>query len=152
MHAVDLLRQERLLMARLVDSLSASQLTQIPDGHRNNILWNLGHVVVTQQRLHYRISDLEMYITSEMENACRSGTSPADWGETPDFATLRRWLEELPGRLQEDYDAGSFGGFREYTTSTGIRLRTIEEAIVFNQYHEGVHMGVMMGLRKLVAN
>ena len=137
-------------MGQLVDGLSRDQLLAIPASHRNNILWNLGHVVVTQQRLHYRLSGLDMYVTTETEEAFRTGTSPSDWTNTPDVERIRRLLDELPERLRVDLDARRFGGFRQYTTSTGIVLRSIEDALVFNHYHEGVHMGVMLSLRKLV--
>ncbi len=146
-----LLLQERTLMARLVRGLDHDQLVAIPEGHRNNILWNLGHVVVTQQRLHNRLAGLEMYVSPEMEAAFKIGTSPADWLALPDLSMILSLLEELPRRLRDDHKAGRFANFQEYTTATGIQLGTIEDALVFNHFHEGLHMGVMMSLRKLVA-
>ena len=145
-----LLLQERTLMARLVRGLDHDQLVDIPEGHRNNILWNLGHVVVTQQRLHNRLAGLEMYVSPEMEAAFQIGTSPADWTDAPDLPTIMSLLHDLPVRLRDDYKAGRFANFQEYTTATGIQLGTIEDALVFNHFHEGLHMGVMMSLRKLV--
>lgn len=140
-----------MLIARLVDSLSLEQMLAVPAGYRNNILWNLGHVVVTQQRLHNRLAGLEIYVSPEIEGAFRTGTSPADWSETPDLARVRELLDELPNRLRDDYEAGRFSNFREYTTATGIKLRTIEDAIAFNHFHEGVHLGIMKALRVLVS-
>ena len=56
----------------------------------------------------------------------------------------------LPDTLKEDFDAGIFVTYNEYETSTGLVLDSIETAIAFNNLHEGIHLGVIMALTKLV--
>ena len=58
--------QERLLMGRLIADLPDDALTAVPAGYRNNILWNLGHIVVSQQLLLYKLSAIEMYVSDEL--------------------------------------------------------------------------------------
>ncbi|MDH4200586.1 MAG: DinB family protein, partial [Spirochaetia bacterium] len=41
-----------------VNELSESQLLHIPEKFKTNILWNIGHLVATQQILHYFLSGL----------------------------------------------------------------------------------------------
>jgi len=53
--------------------------------------------------------------------------------------------------LRTDYDAGIFVGYQSYLTSAGVQLESVEDAIVFNNYHEGIHLGYLLGLRKALA-
>jgi hypothetical protein len=36
--------------------------------------------------------------------------------------------------------------------STGYVLTSAQDAMTFNNFHEGIHLGVILGLRKLVMN
>lgn len=145
-----MLRQCRRLTARAVDGLSHAQLLFIPDGFKNNILWNLGHVVVTQQRLCYKHCGLETYIPEEVCEILKIGTSPADWIEPPDVGQIKTWMSGLPDRLEEDLRRDMFAGYPGYTTATGVTLGDIDDAIIFNNIHEGIHLGVILSLRKAV--
>jgi len=60
------------------------------------------------------------------------------------------WLLKLPILFKEDYEAGKFNNYRGYTTLTGIDIHTIEEAIQFNTFHEGIHYGVVKSIQKLI--
>ena len=42
------------------------------------------------------------------------------------------------------------GPFRALTTSRGFELNTLEDAIAFNNFHEGLHIGSVMSLLKFV--
>ena len=150
MTSVELLQQNRTLVALVTQNLSEDQWTTIPSGHKNNILWNVGHIIVTQQLLHYRLAGQEMYVSNELVEACRNGSNPADWTTPPDVGELMHLLADLPKKLADDYHAGRLNAFRPYTTSTGISLQTIEDSIAFNQFHEGVHLGIIMSLKKRV--
>ncbi|MEM9596341.1 MAG: DinB family protein [Acidobacteriota bacterium] len=151
MHAIGILKQTRTLIDGFVAGTSEYHLVAIPEGFRNNILWNLGHVVVTQQLLHYRLSGQDPRVADELVEGFRNGTSPADWTEMPDVAELRRLAVELPERLDEDVRAGRLSKFSSYTTSKGVVLTTLEDAISFNNVHEGMHLGIMMSLRNVLS-
>ena len=45
----------------------------------------------------------------------------------------------------EDYDA-----YNAYETSVGIVLGNIEDALKFNNFHEGIHLGTILAQRKMV--
>lgn len=152
MQDIETLREIRGFVRRLTDDLSDEQLLVQPPGASNNVLWNLGHLAVTQQLLHYKLSGLPMYLPDEVVEGFRKGTSPADWnGEPPArIGEIREWLVELPERLAEDHAAGRFDEFHEYPTSTGITLRTLDGAIAFNNFHEGLHAGFVMRLKKRI--
>ena len=54
--SIKMLKTERQLILRGIENLSDEQLLKIAEGSKNNILWNLGHIIVTQQVLHYTLS------------------------------------------------------------------------------------------------
>ncbi len=144
------LRQTRQTLAALVDALPEEALITIPEGFNNHILWNVGHLVVTQQVLVYGLSGLQPNVSAEMMGAFRKGTSPRDWDRAWTLAEIREPFLSLPDQTEADLRAGRFETYREYTTTPGVTLRSVDDAVRFNQYHEGIHLGSVLALRKLV--
>jgi len=52
----DLLSATRVVVLKLVNELSLAQLNTVPNGYSNSIVWNVAHILVTQQILHYKFS------------------------------------------------------------------------------------------------
>jgi len=150
MHSIDIFLQDRQLILQALAGLTEEAFFIIPQGFDNNVAWNLGHIIVTQQALHYRLSGQPTVTTKEDTAMFKTGTSPADWTSRPDTVRLLAFLMETGPKLQDDYAAGMFANFRPYTTSTGIILRTIEDALAFNNFHEGLHLGTILALRNFV--
>ena len=146
----EVLRKSRALVIKKIEGLSHEQLHKIPEGFKNNIVWNVAHIVVTQQLLHYKLSGLQCLIPDDLIENYRKGTFPTE-GLTPeDFEEVKELLLGLPDTLQEDYNEGIFQEYQEYPTSTGFVLTSIDNAIAFNNLHEGIHLGIIMALSKLV--
>lgn len=120
----------------------------VPDGFANNVLWNLAHLVVTQQLLIYDRSGLPMYVDERMVVENRKGTSPARWTTPPDIAEVKALLLELPVRMADDADR--FVAYDPYPTSTGVILGTLDDALRYNVHHEGLHGGAIAALLKFV--
>ena len=150
MDALNVFLQDRQLIQQALAGLSTEAFLAMPRGFDNNIAWNLGHIIVTQQALHYRLSGLPTLTTKEEVAMFKTGTSPADWTSKPDISRLLALLGETGPKLQADYAAALFADFQPYTTSTGIELQTIEDALAFNNFHEGLHLGTILALRNFV--
>ena len=148
--SIQLLKAERNLIYAGIEKLTQEQLLKIPDGYKNNILWNLGHIVVTQQVLHYTLSRLDLHIPKEIVYIFRTGTSPVLWTEPPDAENIKSLLLELPVKFLEDYKNRIFKEFRPYKTSTGIELKSFEDSVTFNHFHEGTHTGIILSLIKRI--
>ena len=146
----DILRKVREIVTKIVGTLTLEQLHKIPDGFNNNIVWNVAHLVVTQQLLHYRLTGKECLVSEELINTYRKGTSPTTKMSQEEFDRVLIQLKELPNTLEEDYNNGIFTEYTSYPTSTGFVLNSIDSAIAFNNMHESLHLGVIMSLRKLV--
>lgn len=140
----------RKMCLALIEKHTLEQLNKIPEGFSNNLIWNLGHIIVSQQGLVYRLSGLPMYVSDEMREIYKSGTKPTGTTTQAEVDELKELLLLLMKKTKEDYAAGKFVTYTEYTTGTGFHLSSTKEAIQFNNYHEGVHTGIMMQIRKFV--
>lgn len=146
----DVLRKSRLLTLKELDGLTLDQIHTIPQGFKNNIAWNIGHLVVTQQLLHYKLSGLNCLCPDDLIEAHRKGTSPTKTFTEQEFEEVKELLLGLPETLEEDFEAGIFENFIEYPTSAGFVLNSLESAIVFNNFHEGIHYGVIRSIKKFL--
>lgn len=133
-------------MAQVLGSLTEAQLFDVPAGFTNNIAWNFGHVLVTQQLLCYQLSNLPMAFDEAFVNDFKKGSSPAQWQSRPDIEFIRTRLVECADSFRDDYSAGKFETFESYTTSAGVVLGSIDDALNFNNVHEGIHLGYIMAL------
>lgn len=140
----------RKIYADFFDKYSLEQLNKVPTGFNNNLIWNIGHIIVAQQSLVYRLSGLEMNISDELFNRYKSGTKPTEEVGQQEVNELKTLLNTLIGKTKTDLEVGKFVTFTERLTGTGFLLSTLNDAFEFNNYHEGMHLGVMMGIRKFV--
>ena len=72
----DVLRKSRLLALKELDGLTLAQIHKIPNGFNNNIAWNIAHLVVTQQLLHYKLSNLNCLCSDDLISMYKKGTLP----------------------------------------------------------------------------
>ncbi len=147
---LEILKKNRELILKVIEGLSIEQLNKIPEGFKNNIVWNIAHLVVTQQLLCYNFSSLPMLVSEKLVASYRKGTSPSNQVSLSEFQEMKQLFSELPIQLETDYKAGIFKTYQAYTTSVAITLKDIDAAIAFNNLHEGIHLGVILSLKKLI--
>jgi len=146
----DDLLQTRKLLLKITANLSNEQINKIPDSFNNNIAWNMAHLVVTQQLLCYRNSGLKCLVSEEMIEKYQKGSAPNDKITAEEFDEIKELLLKLPVKLEDDYEVGIFQNYKTYITSIGVTLNTIDDAVQFNMYHEGIHLGVILQLLKFL--
>jgi hypothetical protein len=127
-------------------------LLKIPNGYRNNIWWNIAHVTVTQQLLVYKLSNVPMLVPQELVDKFRKGTIPDGTVTDEEIKMIASFLLSTIERTEEDFKKGIFTEFNEYTTSAKVTLKEVEDAIAFNLFHEGLHLGAILSLRKTLVN
>ncbi|HWS60465.1 MAG TPA: DinB family protein [Flavobacterium sp.] len=140
----------RNLVSKILENHSLEQLNKIPEGFNNNMIWNIAHIVVTQQLLVYKLSGLPMLFSEEMIEKYKKGTKPERDATQADIDEVKSLLFSTIKKTKEDYYNGIFKNYQEYPTSTGFILKNVEDALAFNNFHEGLHIGILMNLRKLV--
>ena len=133
-----------------IKDLSIEQLNKIPEGFNNNIIWNVAHVVVTQQVLVYKLSGVEPRISSGLIDKYKKGTFAIPNISQTEIDEIKYLLKEAVNWVEEDYEKGIFKNFSEYPTSYNFVLQCTEDAIFFNNIHEALHLGYIMAMKKLV--
>ena len=146
----EILRLTRKNTVALLEGCSKEQLTTIPANYNNNVLWNAAHNLVTLQLLCYKLSENKVNLDSSLIDTFRKGTKATE-NLKIDVEELKTLLISTADQLEEDYNKGLFKkDFDSYPTSYGFTLNSIEDAITFNNLHEGIHFGYMLAQKKAI--
>ena len=143
-------RTSRRLYSNFFDKYPLEQLNKVPNGFNNNLIWNIGHIIVAQQSLIYKGSNLPMHISEDLLNLYKPGTKPTGTTSQTEVNELKGLLFSLVDKTEADFQKGIFTTYNERTTTTGFHLASTKDAFEFNNYHEGLHLGYMMGIRKFL--
>ena len=146
-------------MIDLLRGHSLAQVNRVPEGFRNNLIWNARHCYVSLHLLVFvrngatadEMAALGYTPPTEAEVAAyRKGTAPDGDVAAAEVAQAVARLGEMAwaGRLTEDFVAPD--RYDAYDTSWGVRIRGAAEAIAYVNMHEGMHLGVMLAQRKLL--
>ena len=155
------LKQELFLMNELrtwnqsqLTGLSVEQLTAIPQGFNNNILWNVGHLLHYQIEFTYSLSGakspLPESIAEKMGAWFGNSTSPKNWTEQPDSTLIIEHFKSIGDRLVADHAKGVFAGFKPIKPFGNLQWDTLQHALIFHLAHEGMHMASIGALKKFV--
>jgi len=145
---IELLKQTRKNILKTIENFSFEKLNEIPKDFNNNIVWNFNHSIVTMQLLIYKFSGLEMNINADIISKYKIGTKPEDNNLKEEFELLKSIAISSVEQLEKDYFNGIFKTYNKYTTSYNFTLKNIEDAIAFNNVHEGLHFGYVMAQLK----
>ncbi|WP_392437717.1 DinB family protein [Cruoricaptor ignavus] len=143
-------RQIRLNLRQLLRETPTEDLLLIPDGFNNNMYWNIAHSVATQQLLHYYLSGNPFRIDKYWIETYKKGTLPNLSVNASEIEDLDFLLTETSKILLKDYDADFFPEYQKYTTSFGLILHDIQEAIIFNNMHECQHYGYALAQKRAI--
>ena len=146
----NILRTTRTNILNSIKDLTIDQLNKIPPGFGNNIIWNVAHIIVTQQLLVYKLSGVEPKISDEMIEKYKKGTMADSNVSESEIESIKGLLLSTVDWIEEDYSNEIFKSFNEYPTSYNIVLNSTEDAILFNNVHEGLHFGYIMAMKKVV--
>jgi hypothetical protein len=135
-----------------IDDLNIEQLQKIPEGFKNNIFWNVAHILVSQQILHYKMSGLNPFITHDWIENYQKGTLPRFVITEDEIDYLKSKLITTADQLEEDFNEKKFDSYTAFETKMGIMISSIEDAVNFNNCHEALHYGIVTSMKKMVLN
>jgi DinB superfamily len=146
----DITLKTRKIFYHFLESLSLEQLNKVPAGFSNNIFWNIKHCVVVQQILVYGLSNLPPHISEEEITTYKKGTKPEGGIGQAEVDACKKQLFELLNQTEKDVERELFKTYKEYTVMTKTTLTNVEEAVEFNNVHEGIHLGYILALLRCV--
>ena len=129
---------------------SLEQLNKIPEGFNNNILWNIAHTMVTHQLLFYKNTGNQLQIPTEWVALFAKGSRPERDMTVQEVKAIDAALFSTYEQFEKDLANGLFKSFSPYTTSTNMVLDSIATTQSFVLFHDGIHLGSVLALAKLV--
>jgi glutamyl/glutaminyl-tRNA synthetase len=147
---LEITKTSRNMVSKLIQGFTLEQLNKVPAGFNNNLIWNVAHIVVTQQLLVYKLAGLPVMVSEEMIKKYKKGTKTDHVATQEEVDEILSLLHKTVAQTEIDIENNLFQNFNEYPTSTGFVLKTNQDSMEFNNFHEGLHIGVIMALRKLV--
>lgn len=139
---INLVRQNTL---NEMQELSEEEADQMPEGFRNTIRWNLGHIYTVQNALLSKFGGKEVDMPSPYLELFAPGTKPADWkGDIPTLGAMKEKLENQPEQLKK----ALAGQLDEEAVESFKSLSTVGEILTFTMYHEGMHVGAIQSIKK----
>ena len=147
---LDIMRQPRLKILSILEDFTLEQLNTIPAGFNNNIIWNLGHMVAAQQGVCYKRAGLDTWVTDSFFQAYKPESKPESIVDAIGLDEIKTLLLTSLDQFDRDYKNGIFSNYPAWTTRYGVEITSIDDAAAFLPFHEGLHIGYIMGMRKLV--
>ena len=94
------LKTTRANILKAIQDFTPQQLNHIPPGFNNNLVWNLGHVIVTQQLLCYGRSGLDFTIDSGLIDQYRKGSKPESFVSEESINQLKSMAIETVDQME----------------------------------------------------
>ena len=138
-------KTSRKIYLEFFDKYSLAQMNVVPD-----IIWNIGHIIAAQQSLVYKISNLPMNISEDFFDHYKPGIKPMGAVSKNEAEEIKSLLISLINQTETDLANGKFVSFIERNTITGFHLGNLQDSFVFNNYHEGLHMGCIKSIGRFV--
>lgn len=146
----EILLTSRKVLFNFLEHNSVDKLNTIPEGYSNNLIWNIGHIIVVQQLLIYKLSGLPLMISDRMVAKYRKGTKPEEMVSQEEINEMKSLLFSTVEQTKLDFSNEIFKTYSEFTSMTGYTITNAKEALEFNNYHEGLHLGIMMQIKKFI--
>ena len=137
-------------MMRELEGLSHEDMLVIPDGRDDNVIWNVGHLLCSLSRLTYVFSGHPLPIPEHYLELFGKGTSAKNWTESPNVAEVLANFTSVAVQVEMDYVSGKFNGYKSLQITPEDTISSVEEAVAFHCFHEGLHIGMIITLKELL--
>jgi hypothetical protein len=144
-----IIRTRKYLIEQLKD-LPIESLNRVPEGFNNNIVWNLGHLIAAQQGICYVRAGANMVVDEKYYLNYKPGTKPEQPVSENEAEQIKSLLITSLDGLEADIRNGVFEKYTLWTTRYGVDIANIDDALQFLMFHEGLHSGTIIALKRLV--
>lgn len=143
------IRQTRRMFIELLDGLNQDAINAIPEGFRNNIGWNFGHIVVSTPGLCYRRTGVQPDRQIQFVESYAKGTKPEHWIGGAEIDALKKQALTTIDVIEQDYRDGVFASITQFATATyTLDMDNIERVLTASLAHDNLHFGYAMAIRR----
>lgn len=144
----------RMRTLAVVDATSEHMADEVPEGFRNSIRWNLGHILLSQENLLYSfVGETDrISLPPEYRELFGFNTSHKTWDSLtpPTMSELRERLEAQPLRIKETFSGRlDETGDKPFVLGEHTTLTTLGEVLSFTNWHEGLHQGTITAIKRV---
>src|SRR5205085_7910080 len=107
----------------------------------NNIIWNVGHIFAAQQNVCYVRIGLSPAIPLDTYSKFLPGTRPEQFIESDVKEDIVALMSTTLDLLERDCQKNVFENFTPWTTRSGFPINSINDALIYLHFHEGMHTG-----------
>src|SRR5436853_7940636 len=100
---IDRIKKTRQFLINLLSDLPAESVNKIPAGFNNNIAWNLGHLIASQQGICYVRSGSKPVVDEKYYLQYKPGTKPEQDINENELEEIKRLLLSSIDQLETDY-------------------------------------------------
>jgi DinB superfamily len=147
---IETIRKARTLLLEQLEDLTVDQFNQIPQGFKNNIGWNMGHMIVVQQGICYQKSGLPLLISDDFGKRFGPGSRPGEIIGVIEIVNIKQLLVTTLEQLEIDYESQIFDNYRGWATRFGNMVVNIDDGLEFLSFHEKLHSGTITRMKTLV--
>lgn len=146
------IRQTRKNFIQLIEGSSVEELNEVPVGFNNNMIWNFGHIIVSQQLLCYQLAGIEPKIEAAYIKDYQKGTKPERFIDAAEISALKELMLDTIDMLEDDLWNHVFVNYHAFTTSYGVTLSSTADAVGFFPIHDAYHYGCASSIKKAIKN
>ena len=147
---IKMLRTTRAWLLNMITDLSTEQLNKIPAGFNNNIIWNVTHLIAAQQGVCYVRAGLKPVVEEKYFINYKSETKPGEALDSNEIEKIKGLLLTSLDQLEVDLEKNIFTNYTAWATRYGAEMNNINDALNFLPFHEGLHLGYVMALKRAV--
>lgn len=136
-------------LTRALSTVTLENVNEVPKGFNNSILWNVGHILVSNEMLLFANTGDELKLSQDVINLFKGGTKPSDWNtEPPTFKVICNLLDEQVERITTTYEGRLDEELNKSMKIANFEMKTVRDILGFVIFHEGLHTGLINGLKR----
>jgi hypothetical protein len=133
-----------------INGMSEEETCTVPRGFNNNILWNLGHILLVHEKFSFALTNEKMELPKHIAEMFAPGTKPENWGtQVPRLDEIVHLLSKQIDRIEQILEHRLEDNLEQpFVTSAGLELSSVKESLSFCLYHEGMHFATLKALKQ----
>jgi uncharacterized damage-inducible protein DinB len=133
-----------------INGMSEEETRTVPRGFNNNILWNLGHILLVHEKFSFALTNEKMELPKHFAELFAPGTKPENWGtQVPKLDEIALFLSKQIDRIEQILEHRLEDNLEHpFVTSAGLELSSVKECLSFCLYHEGMHFATIKALEQ----
>lgn len=148
MESMTLFKYSRTSSLILLSKLDESLWDIQPEHWPNNIRWLAGHVYAEAEGFMHDADHHYEITRPDWMPLFLDGSRPSEWeGDVPSKEEILEALQEQEKRIETFFSEKLHHKASKVRDLNGMKLETVDSALQFITWHEGIHLGDIKSLR-----